>query len=191
MQINCSSAEPHTLWLGLTCSGQFPHKGKKTSLYVFPVSPENNSVPKVKKLARRKQTESKGWCMCMLAISITGFLYAPVWEYLWKEELKAQLFNPDHLCFYRGLGIHNRDNYLLEVCLLYLVQGQVSLATFREHNQMISVLFFFSFFFLTAAQMGTAKKKKKIKNNFCLKELLISGSLTTSAKVTGFIFNGN
>jgi len=38
--------------------------------------------------------------------------------------------------------------------------------------------------------MGTAKKKK-IKNYFCLEELLISRSLATSAKVTGFIFNGN
>jgi len=59
-----------------------PTKGEKSSLYVCPESPENNSVPKVNKLTRQRQTDSKGWCMCMLAISITGFLYAPVWEYL-------------------------------------------------------------------------------------------------------------
>lgn len=33
--------------------------------------------------------------------------------------------------------------------------------------------------------MGTAEKENK--NNFCLKGLLISGSLTTSANATGFI----
>lgn len=135
----------------------------------------------------RRQKESKGWCVCVLTISITGFLYAPVCKSTFQKGRWINCFHNQICCAITEAWGCTQGKLPAWGLFIYFKGRSHLLLT----DSTIRWYQFFNYYFLLQYRWVQQYRYIKQQQNFCLKELLILGSLKTSAKVCGFNFKGN